>query len=83
MSNPIVLTPEQIEYGNLKGEVQVLRELVRGLLARELAGPAREATNALMTSAFDRARAKHERLSAERISVDHAINQLTRDLDYS
>ncbi|MEH6420985.1 hypothetical protein [Pseudomonas sp. CGJS7] len=83
MSNPIILTPEQIEYGNLKGEVAVLRELMRGLLARELSGPTAEATNALMTSAFNHARSKHERLSAERISVDHAINQLTRDLGYS
>jgi translation initiation factor 2B subunit (eIF-2B alpha/beta/delta family) len=64
---------QEIAFGNLQGEVAVLRELVKALISQL---PKGDATSRLLEDALNRARASQVHMSPDYISVQHAINQL-------
>jgi hypothetical protein len=66
--------PKDIEIGNLRGEVVVLRELVRMLVEQTM--PFDPMRSGALQGAAQRARAAFSEGSPDRISVDHAINML-------
>lgn len=63
---------KEIAFGNLKGEVVVLRELVKALISRL---PQSDDTGRLLEDALSRARESAPD-GPDRTSVNYAINQL-------